>query len=278
MKICLKLMLILLLPCAALAQSPPPPGAALFEQRCYSCHNIGDGNKIGPDLKGVTERRTKDWLRRFIPAPAALNSKGDPVATELFKQFAPAIMPDQALTPAEIDDILALIADLTQKNQNFIPAGAALSRAVVPSDVQAGQQLFVGGTALSNGGTACISCHSMKDIGALGGGMLGPDLTLANARYRDPELISILRNPNFPTMNSVFGAHPLSDEEIVQLYAMLQDAKKTAQTTPFTSDTGEFKFPLIGMGTLVIALAGMNLTWKNRHRGVREEIVKRSKI
>lgn len=271
------LSMLILLTGAALAQTPPP-GAALFEQRCYSCHNVGDGNKIGPDLKGVTERRTKDWLHSFIPAPAALNSKGDPTATELFKQFAPAIMPDQMLTPAQIDEILTLIADLTQKNQNFIPAGAALSRAVVPADVQAGQQLFTGSTALTNGGTACISCHSMKDIGALGGGMLGPDLTLANARYRDPELISILRHPNFPTMNSVFAKHPLSDEEIVQLYALLQDAKKTAQTTPFSSSTGEFKFPLIGLGTLVIALAGMNLTWKNRHRGVREEIVRRSKI
>lgn len=271
------LSMLILLTGAALAQTPPP-GAALFEQRCYSCHNVGDGNKIGPDLKGVTERRKKGWLQSFILSPATLNSQGDPTATELFKQFAPAIMPDQTLTPAQIDEILALIADLSQKNQNFAPTGAALSRAVVASDVQAGHQLFTGSKALSNGGTACISCHSMKDIGALGGGMLGPDLTLANARYRDPELISILRHPNFPTMNSVFGAHPLSDEEIVQLFALLQDARKTAQTTPFTSDTSDYKFPLIGMGTLVIALAGMNLTWKNRHRGVREEIVKRSKI
>lgn len=279
MKAWLKLVFMLfLLTGTALAQSPPPPGAALFEQRCYSCHNIGDGNKIGPDLKGATERRSKDWLHSFIPAPAALNSKGDPAATELFKKFAPAIMPDQALTPAQIDEILTLIADLSQKNQNFIPAGAALSRAVVPADVQAGRQLFTGGTALSNRGTACISCHSMKDIGALGGGMLGPDLTAVNMRYRDPELVSILRHPNFPTMNSVFAAHPLTDEEIVQLFALLQDAKKTAQTTPFTTSTSDLKFPLIGAGMLVVALAGMNLTWKNRHRGVREEIVRRSRI
>jgi hypothetical protein len=35
---------------------------------------------------------------------------------------------------------------------------------------------------------------------------------------------------------------------------------------------------MIGAATLLGALAGMNLIWKNRLRGVREEIVRRSRI
>jgi hypothetical protein len=50
-------------------------GQALFGTKCYSCHNIGSGDKTGPDLKGVTTRRTKPWLQEFVNTPAAMNAK-----------------------------------------------------------------------------------------------------------------------------------------------------------------------------------------------------------
>jgi len=46
------------------------PGATTFEKRCYSCHNVGGGDKKGPGLKGVTIRRPKGWLREFVKSPA----------------------------------------------------------------------------------------------------------------------------------------------------------------------------------------------------------------
>src|SRR5215510_383152 len=92
-------------------------GQALFGTKCYSCHNIGSGDKQGPDLKGVTTRRTKEWLHEFINGPASMNSKNDPAATQLFKKFNPTVMPDQALTPEQIDSILTLITGLTNKNE-----------------------------------------------------------------------------------------------------------------------------------------------------------------
>jgi mono/diheme cytochrome c family protein len=254
-------------------------GRSLFGGKCYSCHNVGAGDKQGPDLKGATTRRSKEWLREFIKAPAAMNSKGDAAATELFKRFSPTVMPDQSLTPEQIDSILALIEELSAKNQQFIPEGARLSRAVLPSDVNAGMQIFTGRSALKGGGTACISCHSINGAGALGGGTLGPDLTVANVKYTDPELISILQNPNFPTMASVFANRKLTDEEIVQLFALFQDAKlknKTAISAQAGTTRIDPTFLFIGIFALVIMLAAMNLIWRNRLRGVREELVKRS--
>ena len=35
---------------------------------------------------------------------------------------------------------------------------------------------------------------------------------------------------------------------------------------------------LIGGGALILTIVGMNLIWRNRLRGVREEIVRRSRI
>ena len=254
-------------------------GEAQFSGKCYSCHNIGSGDKTGPDLKGVTTRRTKDWLHGYILSPATMKDKGDPVAVDLFKKFPATLMPSQALTADQIDSILAMITHLTNKNQIFVPAGAKLSRAIVAADVNGGWQFFTGRARLQNGGPACISCHSIKGVGMFGGGTLGPDMTGVNIKYRDPELISILQNPNFPTMSTVFGTHRLSDEEIVQLFALFQSAK-FANPMPQSQagiTTLDPRFFVIGVASMLLVLALLNLAWRNRLRGVREELVGRTK-
>lgn len=253
-------------------------GNALFGSRCFSCHNVGNGDKQGPDLKGVTTRRSKEWLHEFITTPAAMNAKGDPAARELFNKFPATLMPDQALTPQQIDSILLAIEDLTNKNQTFIPAGAKLSRAIVASDLAGGWRLFTGGARLQNGGVACISCHSIKGVGVFGGGTLGPDLNAVNLKYRDPELIAILQNPNFPIMSTVFEKHPLTDEEIVQLFALFQNAKQanpdsTVQAGVTRLDPGFF---VIGSAAMLLVFLLLNLAWRNRLRGVREPLVRRA--
>ena len=253
-------------------------GEALFGSKCYSCHNIGSGNKQGPDLKGVTNRLSRQWLHEFINTPAAMNAKGDPVARQLFAAFTPTVMPDQALTSQQIDSILMMIDDLTNKNQVFVPAGAKLSREIAPGDVQAGWQLFLGRAHLQNGGAACVSCHSIKGAGVLGGGTLGPDLTGVNLKYRDPELISILQNPNFPTMVTVFGTQALSNEEIVQLFALFQNAK-LSNPMPATQagvTSLDPRFFVIGVASMLLVLALLNLAWRKRSRGVGAQLVERA--
>lgn len=82
---------------AGLAQQ----GSSLFEQKCAACHTIGGGDRVGPDLQGVTARRPEEWMRRFIMDPNALISAGDPVATRLVAQFNQIIMPNLGLQEAE---------------------------------------------------------------------------------------------------------------------------------------------------------------------------------
>jgi len=253
-------------------------GQTLFSTKCYSCHNIGSGDKTGPDLKGVTARRTKDWLNEFINAPASMNARGDANANQLFRKFSPTVMPDQALTQGQIDSILMMIEDLTKKNEIFVPAGAKLSRAIVPADVDGGWRLFMGRAKFQNGGAACISCHSIKGVGMFGGGTLGPDLTGVNLKYRDPELIAILQNPAFPTMATQFSTHALSNEEIVQLFALFQNAKQL-NPMPVTQagvTTLDPKFFVIGVAAMLLVLVSMNFGWRKRSRGVREELVRRA--
>ena len=41
------------------------PGEQLFQASCVVCHSIGDGTRIGPDLAGVTEKRSLAMAERI---------------------------------------------------------------------------------------------------------------------------------------------------------------------------------------------------------------------
>ncbi len=45
------------------------PGRHLFNLRCSACHTIGQGDAVGPDLLGVTNRRQRAWLERYLAQP-----------------------------------------------------------------------------------------------------------------------------------------------------------------------------------------------------------------
>jgi mono/diheme cytochrome c family protein len=243
--------------------------AALFEKMCYSCHNIGGGDKKGPDLKDVTQRRKREWLHQFIPTPKARKNAGDATAVELFKKYAPEEMPDQMVSADQIDQILGLIEQYSKKPP-FVPQSGKLARRPTPQDVPAGYRLFTGQTRLKNGGPACISCHSVEGVGLLGGGTLGFDLTQANVKYTEVELASILKAPAFPTMSKMFANRELDNEEVVRLFAYLQSAR---QRTPNPARSAAHT--LIGSAAGVLVLLGaMNFTWKGRLRGVRKPLVR----
>ena len=78
-------------------------GEEIFLQSgCNACHTVGGGRLIGPDLLGVSERRSEEWLVKFVQHSQAMVEAGDPVAVALFEEHNKVVMPDQVLTKAEI--------------------------------------------------------------------------------------------------------------------------------------------------------------------------------
>jgi mono/diheme cytochrome c family protein len=74
-------------------------GKALFQSKgCSACHAFGK-KLTGPDLQGVTMRRTALWIENQILHPDVM-VKEDPISHELFAKFA-LQMPKQGLTPDE---------------------------------------------------------------------------------------------------------------------------------------------------------------------------------
>ena len=90
-------------------ESAIAPGQVLFVKACAACHTIGRGQRVGPDLKDVAVRRTRDWLTDYITAPAAMRASGDATALELSKQFSRIRMPTLGLSDDDATDVLKYI-------------------------------------------------------------------------------------------------------------------------------------------------------------------------
>ncbi len=79
-------------------------GEQLFAQRgCVACHKIGEGRLVGPDLQGVTGRRSYDWIYAMITAPDSMLQTDSTVKRLFAEYFTP--MPNQKV---QLDEARAL--------------------------------------------------------------------------------------------------------------------------------------------------------------------------
>jgi protein SCO1/2 len=85
-------------------------GQHLFESRCSACHSVGGGDRIGPDLAGVTQRRERAWVARYISAPEKVRAASDPAAAALAKRFPDVRMPNLGLGTQDVGDLLGFLA------------------------------------------------------------------------------------------------------------------------------------------------------------------------
>jgi protein SCO1/2 len=100
----------------------------VFESRCSSCHTIGGGDRIGPDLLGVTERRDPAWLKRYLKEPEKVLAEGDPTATALFEKYKRVNMPNLNLGADDISTMTSFLAvqSETAKAKSKLEQSAAM--------------------------------------------------------------------------------------------------------------------------------------------------------
>jgi len=91
------------------------PGQALFKRMCAPCHTIGAGDHVGPDLRGVADRRDRAWLIDFIRDPAKVLARKDPAALALAARFPGVHMPYIGLGETDAADLIAYVQDRTSR-------------------------------------------------------------------------------------------------------------------------------------------------------------------
>jgi protein SCO1/2 len=87
----------------------PAKAQYLFATKCVTCHTIGQGEKIGPDLAEALATRDREWLARYITAPDRMRAAGDPIANALVEKYSTVRMPNLNLSEADAAEILAYI-------------------------------------------------------------------------------------------------------------------------------------------------------------------------
>jgi mono/diheme cytochrome c family protein len=79
-------------------------GKEIYEANCTACHKV-DKKFVGPMIKGVTERRSPEWIMNMILNPEEMIQK-DPLAKQVMVESNMAVMANQSLTEDQARKIL----------------------------------------------------------------------------------------------------------------------------------------------------------------------------
>ncbi len=181
------------------AEASAMPGQAIFERTCFACHTIGEGVRVGPDLKGVTERREREWLHRWIKDPLGM-AQTDSLGKALFAEFNNVPMAPNFLSDEEIDQVLA-----------YVEAVGSGSVAVATEDegpVELTETQFERGQNIYF--NRCAGCH-----GTLRAGATGPNIQPEITTQRGTAVLKATLTHGLPGGMPAWGdAGILSPEEV----------------------------------------------------------------
>ncbi len=214
---------------------------------------------MGPGLAGVTTRRDRAWIKRFIMQPDRMIASGDSTAAALVDEYL-VVMPNLAITDGEAEALIAFLS-----GEDAATAQLAAVQPATEEQIFLGQDLFQGKTRFTNGGPTCNSCHEVTHDAVIGGGVLAAELTTVFSKLGGPGVRAILGSPPFPVMQRAYQDKPLTDDEVAALVGFLERAD-AEQSLHQPRDYGIKLFTAGVVGTLLL-LGLYSLLWSGRLRG-----------
>jgi protein SCO1/2 len=106
-------------------------GEYMFKSLCASCHSVGQGPRIGPDLAAALDEHGRAWMAEYTLRPDIVRAKKDRIATMLEARYREVRMPNLSLNAGEVDAILGYVETLRATAQ---PAAApAVTKVAAPA-------------------------------------------------------------------------------------------------------------------------------------------------
>jgi nitrite reductase (NO-forming)/hydroxylamine reductase len=178
-------------------------GRRIFDQTCFACHSIGEGVRVGPDLKDLGQRRERDWLVRWMQDPIQM-ALTDPVGQELYAAYNNIPMAPPGLNDLQISNVL-----------DYIDAASAGLAATMASDAgpvdlnesqfaRAGQIFF----------DRCAGCH-----GTLRAGATGPNIQPERTTQIGTTALKAILTHGTPGGMPAWGTNNILDDEEIDLMA-----------------------------------------------------------
>ena len=208
------------------SSSPDAEGGRLLynELGCVNCHGATSGlpARRGPNLAGVTQRISPDWIRGFLVAPSTVRP-----GTAM-----PHLLP--ADKPEDIDAVLGYLAELKAK-----PAPKA--KAIRHVNAEHGKELFHA--------IGCVACHApAKDAQTPEGAPKPEDFTYASIPFPKLEqkyvlstLSTFLRDPLQTRPDGRMPRIDMEEQDATDLAGYLlqftgSDGSEAPTLTPLVSD------------------------------------------
>ena len=135
------------------ASGDPAKGKDLFKANCAACHKL-EGKLVGPPLGGVTEKKSAEWLHKWIKNSQALIAAGDKDAIAIFEEYnkVPMLAYESILSDEDINNVLAYVADPAKADAAAAPAAPA-----------AGDATAAAGAAPATGDAATTTTAPVKE-------------------------------------------------------------------------------------------------------------------
>lgn len=244
----------------ASAQSDPDleaAGATVFAQSCASCHQAGGIGVVGtfPPLVGNPNATDPAYV-----ADVVSNGLTGPIEVDGVSYDA-AMPPAANVSDTDLDAVVAYVVSIAGAEPTEVVDEPA---APIVGDVDRGHDLFLGSNRFDQGGAACVACHTAGEVSNLGGSSLGPDLTdVLDTLGGEAGFIGWMASPPAPTMSPIFADKPLSEQELADVAAFLDDAPNQSKAS------GPDRMLLVALGGLAVLIGGMAFVW----RGMRQTYV-----
>jgi len=247
-------------------------GSQLFTTNCAVCHKTSAAKLVGPGMAGITDKRSKEWLKSWIKDSQKLIASGDADAKAIYQEYGNSPMPG---FPQLSDlDMEALITYLGTLGSGDAAAADVPMEEIFYTDLQVidGKKYFTGNKSFFNGGPSCASCHNVNDK-EVSGGFLAKDLTDVYVRLGEAGIMAMITNAPFPAMSAAYINNPLGEFEQKSLAAYLKSIS-TNQPASISSSVTLF-FSLGTAGFIVVLILIMIIWGKRKKHSVKEAIFAR---
>lgn len=200
-------------------------GKELFQRNCSVCHLLGQGKLVGPDLMGVTKRRERQWLEKFIRNSQEVIKSGDTIAVRLYEEYNRSIMPPfTQFSSEELNSIIEYLDKWEPEKVEVLTVDVNKKTGFKHDEMLRGERLFYGLIPLEAGGSFnCTNCHNTVTTDTLNWNPSALDLAMS---FMDPKGMNIYQSmaqPGSALMEKAHQGIKMNEQEIYYVTAYLSE-------------------------------------------------------